>query len=50
MKLNLNEKLREVRENQKARVYKGMINYLLFLTQNPRVRRNICQNIVKMKL
>ena len=23
MKLNLNERLREVRENQKARVYKG---------------------------
>ena len=50
MKLNPNERLREVRENQKARDCEGMIHYLLFLTQNPRVRRNICQNIVKMKL
>ena len=35
MKLNLNERFREVRENQKARVYKEMIHYLLFFTQNP---------------
>ena len=50
MELNLNERLREVEGNQKSRVFKGMIHYLLFLTQNPRVKRNICQNIVKMKL
>ena len=34
MKLNLNERLREVRENQKARFYKEMIHCLLFFTQN----------------
>jgi len=50
MKLNLNDRLREVGENQKSRVYKGMIHYLLFFTQISRVEKNICQNIVKMKL
>jgi len=34
MKLNLNERLKEVRENQKSNVFKEMIHYLLFLTQN----------------
>ena len=33
MKLNLNERLREVRNNQKSRVYKGMIHYLIFYTE-----------------
>ena len=50
MKLNLNERLREVRENQKAKYYKGMIHELLFFTWISRVKKNICQNIVKMKL
>ena len=33
MKLNLNERLREVRENQKSRVFKGMIQVTSFITQ-----------------
>ena len=39
MKLNLNERLREVRENQKAKYYKGMIHELLFFTWISRVEK-----------
>ena len=41
MKMNLNERLREVRENQKARVYKEMIHWLLFLTQTSYARLKV---------
>jgi hypothetical protein len=33
VKLNLNESLREVREKQKSRVFKGMIQVTSFFTQ-----------------
>ena len=47
MKLNLNERLREVRENQKSRVYKGMIHYLLFVTQISRVKKTFVKILSK---
>ena len=47
MKLNLNERLREVRKNQKSRVYKGMIYYLLFLTQTSYARLKVDQICIK---
>ena len=47
MKLNLNERFREVRENQKARVYKEMINYLIFFTQNSYARLKLVHNLYR---
>ena len=43
MKLNLNEGLREVRENQKTKVFKEMIHYLLFFTHTSYARLKLSQ-------
>ena len=48
MKLNLNEKLKEVRVNQKARFFKGMILYRLFLTQNSYARLKLVRYIYRI--
>ena len=50
MKLNLNERLREVRENQKARIYKEMIHYLLFFTQTSYARLKLVHNLYRKKI
>ena len=47
MKLNLNERLREVRENQKANVYKEMIYYLLFFTQISYARLKVAHKLYR---
>jgi hypothetical protein len=45
MKLNLNERLREVEGNQKSRVFKGIIHYLLFFTQTSYVKLKLVEPI-----
>ena len=50
MKLNLNERLKEVRENQKSNVFKEMIHYLLFFTQNSYARLKLAHKLYRKKI
>ena len=50
MKLNLNERLREVRGNQKTKDFKEMIHYLLFFTQTSYARLKLAHNLYRKKI
>ena len=47
LKLNLNERLREVTENQKTNVFKELIHYLLFFTQTSYARLKLVHNLYR---